>query len=113
MGITSPSSGEFFPLSHRFPLKVTIDADADAEAIRTLSARAYAILRELDGRARLPQWCTKAVRMRWKRHAAGKTPRPKKAKAPRKVTPAPIPPVKHDSGWRTENGVLSREIETR
>jgi hypothetical protein len=94
-------------------LKVTIDADGDAEAVRTLSARAHAVLRELDGRAKLPQWCTKAVRMRWKRAAAGKTPRPKKAKASRKVTPPPVPPVKHDSGWHTEGGVLSRSIETR
>lgn len=101
-------------------LKVTLDADADADAIRTLSARGNAILVELGGRAKLPSWCTKALRMRWKRHAAaaGKPSVraaavvPKKQKKSRR--PPPIePPVRHDSGWHSENGVLSREIETR
>ena len=95
-------------------LFATIDTD-DADA-----ARAYGIIVELKGRARLPEEYTKAVRMRLKRHAAAATKPVKRAavsapkkKATRKVTPPPIPPVKHDSGWRTENGVLSREIETR
>ena len=82
----------------------------DAKGTHTLRVRGNTILQEMAAtgvRYRLPGWLDKATRMKWPESEA---PRKKK---PRKPTPPPVPPVKHDSGWHAENGVLSREIETR
>ena len=97
-------------------VRVGLAASGDDVTIADrLRARGDAILRELNRRAKLPDWLDKAERMRWRRctERPDTTPKPKKPKAPRKLTPPPIPPVKVDSGWREENGVLSRFIETR
>jgi hypothetical protein len=94
-------------------LRATIDTD-DAAA-----ARAYSIIVELKGRARLPEEYTKAVRMRLKRRAAAATKPVKRAvvsapkkKAPRKPTPPPVPVHKAISSWTQDEitGVRSREV---
>ncbi len=98
-------------------LFVTIDTD-DADA-----TRAYKIIVELKGRARLPEEYTKAVRMRLKRRAAAATKpgkraavsAPKKKKAPRKPA-VPIPaPIVRRTDWHPDpdgSGNLVREIIT-
>jgi hypothetical protein len=80
----------------------------DAESSHKLRVRGNAVLKELKGRAKLPSWLTKAERMKWRRATKGPGWRPK-----RPPTPAPVPPVKVASKWISENGVLSRTIESR
>ena len=80
-----------------------------------VTARGDAVLREMAGKAKLPDWCDKATRVRWRR-ASERPETVPRAKKPRKVTPAPTPPIKTVSNWHADeagNGVLSREIETR
>ena len=51
--------------------------------------------------------------MRWRRCAQRPEAKAPKKK-PRKVTPAPVPPVKRDSGWHDDgNGNLVREIASQ
>jgi hypothetical protein len=81
------------------------------EEIHGLRRRGNDLLVRLDGKARLP--IDKSERMRWRRAAAQAEP-PKKRRAPRKVTPAPTPPVKRDSGWHDDGaGNLVREIASQ
>ena len=88
-------------------------AGDDAKIIHTLQVRGDAALREMAGKAKLPSWCSKSLRMQWRRAAkqAETAPRTKK---PRKKTPAPVPPVKRDSGRHDDgNGNLVREIASQ
>jgi hypothetical protein len=90
-------------------IRVGISA-GDANAIHKLQVRGDAILREMAGKARLPPWLNKAERMRWRR-CADRAPRTKR---PRKPTPKPEPPVRHDSGWHEDGqGNLVREIASQ
>ena len=94
-------------------IRVGIAAGANSKAAHALRVRGDAVLREMAGKAKLPDWCDKATRVRWRR-AAERPETVPRAKKPRKVTPPPVPPVKLDSGWHDDgNGVLSREIATK
>ena len=83
----------------------------DAKSTRTLMIRGDAILREMAGKAKLPDWLDKAERMRWRRCAnQAETEAPRKKK-PRKPTPSPLPVIKKTGPWVEEpNGTRSREI---
>jgi hypothetical protein len=91
-------------------IKAALDAAGDdAEKVRALSVRGDTILRQMAGKAKLPTWLGKATRMKWRR-CAERAPAVKK---PRKRRDPPAPPVRHDSGWRDEGGVLTREVTAR
>ena len=87
-------------------IRIGIEAGGDTKSAHKLRVRGNAVLKELNGRAKLPEWLDKAERMRWRRAARGPGWKPK-----RPPTPAPTPPVKRDSGWHDDgNGNLVREI---
>ena len=93
--------------------KIWIAAGRNAAKVpHSSQVRGDAILRELNGRAKLPAWLTKAERMRWRR-AASRPEKVPRIPKPRPPTLPITPPVRSDSGWRVdENGVRSREVVT-
>jgi hypothetical protein len=86
-------------------------AGDDAKIIHTLQVRGDAALREMAGKAKLPGWCSKSMRMQWRRAAAQPEAKAPRAKKPRKLTPAPTPVHKKSGPWiEGADGTLSREI---
>ena len=94
-------------------IRIGIEAGGDgAKSTHKLQVRGHAVLKELNGRAKLPAWLDKAERMRWRRCAAHPEKAPKIRK-PRKPTPPLAPPVVKRTDWHPdENGNLVREIIT-
>ena len=85
-------------------------AGDDAKIIHTLQVRGDAALREMAGKAKLPGWLSKSMRMQWRRAAGRPDAKPRKRKP---CPPAvPIPPVLKQTGpWTEEpNGVRSRQV---